>query len=344
MPSDVESVIKSSETYMQHKAANSPPRGYEVYHPSAAGKCLRLMQYQRYAERGYIPNSESLHDPNLLRIFDNGHWMHERWTSYFEGIGVLRGYWNCKNPLCGAFNNMGKIKSNFKEEHFKRLLKNPKLSKKLRRKFGSDELQGSFKPKECICGSRDFEYEETDVVSKELNFSGHADMILDFSRFKPERFSIDKFPFNVEKLPDKPVVVDMKSCNTDKFNNVAQGSPHFEYLIQLMIYANILDCEYGVLIYENKNNQRLSAFKVPKQPELFEQVSMQVKSMNDMVNVIMDNGEIGHLLPPPRPMSKDSYECRYCDFKKTCHSSPVWEDPQLNEKRKQFYGDLLKED
>ena len=344
MPPEVQSIIGLVDCYLRYQDENGDPRGFERYHPSAFGKCLRLMQYQRYSERGYIPTPADPHEPFLCRIFGNGHSMHDRWRQYFEDLGVLKGYWTCTNPLCASFDDEGNYdgKSTIQD-----VLSDPKSWMKRRRKHGKGILQGSFKPERCVCGWEKFKYDEIDVAAPELNFMGHADMILDFStpKFDPDKYAKYRsklYSFDVDLLPKGPIVIDMKSINHYDFQEVAKGNPHDYYLVQLMIYANVLQCDYGVLIYENKNNQRTTSFRVDQSADVqWPEVVRQATIMNDMVEVEMPDGSVDHLLPPPRPLSIDSKDCSYCVYKEMCIESGVWEDPELNSKRLEFYGKLL---
>jgi hypothetical protein len=263
--------------------------------------------------------------------------MHERWREYFEAIGVLKGYWTCKNPLCVATDENGYC--------------NPDAIADYRqgeweyrpRRYGRDELQGCFKPDKCVCGHTEFHYDEVDIVSKELNFYGHCDMILDFSRFDPAKYESVRQDYLPEYLPKKPIVVDMKTINMFDYKDVVDGKEeHKDYLVQLTVYANILDCEFGILIYENKNTQETFALKVPRNADTWwPEICRQATAMNEMVNVEFEDGTIDHLLPPPRPLSQDTKACTYCKYQSTCFRSGAWDDPELNEKRKEFYGILL---
>lgn len=315
MPPEVASVMGLVDTYNRWKNANGGPRGYERYHPSAFGRCLRLMQYQRYVERGYMeqPQTEET-EAFMIRVWDNGHGIHNRWRGYFTDLGVLRGYWRCLNEFCNGGKPIW---------------------------HGTDQLQGCFKPDKCDCGGTQFEYEEVLVKDKELNFHGHADAILDFSNFDPTKLKGIKHSFLHEYLPKGLVVVDFKSINMFDFQEI-KGEPHPYYRVQLMIYANILQCDYGILIYENKNNQKTCAFKIEK--DGFDTVRAQAKKMNEMVEVEHE-GQMYHLLPPPRPMNKADKECDagswHCPFKDICHNSSIWDDPELDKMRSDFYGELL---
>lgn len=339
-PPEVMSVMSLVDAFLKWESVNGPPRGHERYHPSAFGKCLRQMQYQRYNERGWLGEvPEESHQAFLLRVFGNGHSMHDRWRSYFEGLGILKGYWKCMNPTCGFYDDNGNLDKTLSVND---LRADPGRFLRMRREYGRDQLQGSFRPEQCVCGWNKFHYDEISVVDDELNFYGHCDIILDFSRFNPDVIKGIKTDFNFQDLPTKPVVVDMKSINHFDFQDVAKGNPHDYYEVQLMIYANVLQCEYGILIYENKNNQRTASFRIDKHADTkWPQIREQAILMNQMVEVEREDGTIDHLLPPPRPSVQDSKDCSYCQFKSICHASPIWEDAEFQKKRKEFYGSLL---
>lgn len=339
LPPEVSTLLSNVDACIIWEHEHQPPRGHEVYHPSAFGNCLRLMQYQRYEERGLVKGEKKKPSPDLCRIWGNGHSMHDRWRGYFETMGVLRGYWQCSNPFCGFWGDDGElISTNFNE-----LYKKDNQWGKRRRVHGTNNLQGCFKPDRCVCGCKKFKYEEVDVVNKELNFSGHADIILDFSIIEQLKAKEIIKVLNLNHIPTKPIVVDMKSINHFYYQDVAKGNPHKYYLTQLMIYINILQCEYGVLIYENKNNQKSCAFKVNARSEdLYPHIVKTAKIMNEMTEVVDENGEKLNLLPPPKAVFKDEESdiCKYCEYTKLCYSSPIWDDPDIDQIRKDFYGDI----
>ena len=323
-PPEVVNVLNVLNTFLKWSNLNGPPRGYEHYHPSSFGGCLRKVQYQRYADMGLVyPHKEEM-DPKTLRIFDTGHSMHARWASYFEKIGMLRGVWECTNPGCGNWSSDG----TFKPVQVGDTLPKPKT-------YGRDNKLGCFKPEKCACGNSKFYYHEITVEDKELNFRGHCDQILDFSNFDPSMFSkgnpVDVL-FRTEDLPKKPIVLDMKSINSFGFKSKLEHGPSLVYRTQLVIYCNVLDLDYGVLIYENKDDSSTKIYKVDRNPEMWNVIKRQAQHMNDMVS--------DQLVPPPRPLSKDDYECRYCEFQSMCHRAKIWDDPDLLRKRLKFYGVL----
>jgi CRISPR/Cas system-associated exonuclease Cas4 (RecB family) len=300
----VYSISKIIDEYFQYKNnKSSGNRSYSVYHPSAFGKCLRKMQYQRYASHGYIDSPKVTNDSRMIRIWDTGHSLHSRWAKYMEDLGILRGVWTCSNPECLKV-------------------------------YGKDNLIGDFKPEECIsCKLKDFNYDEITVDDKSINFHGHCDQILDFSKLDKnflswagEKWGGDVFSNNI---PNKPIVVDMKSINKSQWSKI-QHEPHFYYVVQITIYIHILNLDYGLIIYENKDDSDIRIFKVLKNEDLWSAIRRQAEIMNKMFEK--------KSLPPPRPSSKNSFECRFCEFSNICHVSNVWDVDNLNELRSKFYN------
>lgn len=368
VPKEVATLMGVIDTHCRYQSINGAPRNYRIYHPSALGGCLRLMQYQRLAEDPEIEGLQLASDPlesKTYRLFDTGHSMHDRWAKYWEEIGVLRGVWECSNRVCRAFDDDGEfigtdkvneIRAKYKsvsEEapDYLHNLPDDKRKEEIKsrnalapRRYGYEEKVGVFKPKKCSCGCEEFKYHEINVKDNDLNIFGHADLILDFSEFDVDRYSshgednkgyklVDR-TFDPANLPKKPIVVDMKSINDRGFRKLSQDGPSLKYKVQLVTYCNILDLEYGVLIYENKNDSLTSSFRVNRSEEKdWPIIQRQIKLMNKMY----DNKR----LPPPRPLRKDSYDCKYCDYKDVCHNSKIWADPNLNEKRIKFYDTLI---
>ena len=303
-PAEVTNVINVLNTYLKWKSLNGPPRGYLSYHPSSFGGCLRKVQYQRYTDMGLVQVEKEAIEPKSIRIFDTGHSMHARWAKYFEEIGVLRGVWQCMNPVCKEY-------------------------------YGKDQTLGCFKPEVCKCGFKEFEYHEITVHHDVYNFHGHCDQILDFSKFDSSVFTkgnpVDVL-YNDADLPKKPIVLDMKSINSFNFKSKLEKGPSLVYKTQLVIYCNILDLEYGIILYENKDDCSTKIYKVDRNPEMWEVIKNQAEIMNGMA--------ANTFLPPPRPITKTESDCRYCEYQSICHNSRIWDDPDLQQKRLKFYGDF----
>lgn len=308
---EIASLMGVVDTHLRWKQLQTQgDRQYEKYHPSEMGKCLRKQQYKHLAHRGFINVQPASFSSQMQRLFDKGHNMHHRWQQwYFADMGILRGVWEC--PSC-------------------------------KKRYGKEEKIGCFQPDKCNCGfSGTFKYHEVTVCSEDMNLIGHADIILDFSRFNKDIYDGVRVSFNEDVLPKDPIVVDMKTIGSWQWRNKLQKyGLHKEYLIQITIYAHLLDCAYGIVMYENKDNSEVSAHKVERNDVLFNKIKEQTDIMQRLANFTV-NGKPSPKLPPPKPIDKDDYECKHCEFAPHCHKSSIWDDPNLEEKRKKFYGITL---
>jgi len=334
IPDEVRAFTGLIDTYIRWKEyQGKDDRQYYKYHPSEWGMCLRKQQYKHYQQLGYFPVEWKGHKSTLLRLFDKGHNMHERWSRYFEACGVLRGVWTCQNKMCKCFDDEGffdltKITETKSTDHSNANGKG--------RVYGEEELKGVFRPERCVCGCTDFKYDEVAVDHEGTNIYGHADLILDFENFKPEMFKGVSKTFKKEFFPKKGEVVvgDMKTCSDNVWKSkVMKNQPHSYYLIQLTVYAHILECDYGLLMYENKNNSELKMFRVDRNEKWWAIIQEQAHSMIEMKKK--------KLLPPPRPDNKSSFECKNCEFKDMCHKSRAWGLPNIDEIRKGWYKEIL---
>jgi CRISPR/Cas system-associated exonuclease Cas4 (RecB family) len=332
---NTQSILNTIDNFIVWQNSQDNDRKFDHYHPSALGHCLRLMQYQRYADMGLIPTVKKDTEAPMIRVWQNGHYMHDRWRNYFEQIGILKGVWTCNNILCNFFKDNGKTLVENKVKMDEVILDHKKLPSRI---YGLNELQGVFKPQQCDCGCRDFTYHEILVKDDEMNILGHCDMVVDFSKLKHSDSSVMS---NINLLPQNPIVIDMKTVKDIGYKKVLKSGPSLEYKIQLTIYANILNCDFGVLIYENKNDQQCISFKIEKNTNtVYKEVKRQLKAMNEAAN---DKSKT-YKLPPPRPESRDSFECSYCPYSKTCFKSDIWSSPNFDTLRREFYGNLLQKD
>ncbi len=73
--------------------------------------------------------------------------------------------------------------------------------------------------------------------------------------------------------------LELKSIN-DRGFEALKNRPKREHTIQLQIYLHILKLPYGVVLYENKNNQKLKAFGMLPDPDIWAQI---VKKCEDVM-------------------------------------------------------------
>ena len=285
--------------YRQSKPSN---RSYKVFHPSAFGKCLRKMQYQKYVSEGLMDVPVQSVEPRMIRIWDTGHTMHSRWSQYMEDLGVLRGVWKCANPLCFHVH-------------------------------GEEEKIGIFKPAKCDkCDSDRFHYEEITIDYPELNFHGHCDQVLDFANMNDDfknSVQFQSLSSMMQFMPSSPIVVDMKTIGKNQWSKLEKGA-HFYYVVQLTVYLHVLNLDMGIIIYERKDDSEIKMFKVTKNDEWWDVINKQAKLMLNMFEK--------KTLPPPRPTDKNDFDCKFCEFKETCHDSNIWNSPNLDELRRKFYS------
>ena len=80
------------------------------------------------------------------------------------------------------------------------------------------------------------------------------------------------------------VVLELKSINDKGFKKL-YGTPKPEHAIQLQIYLQLLDRAYGIVLYENKNDQRLKAFKVARSPKVWQTLVDRCKQIQDALEI-----------------------------------------------------------
>lgn len=271
-PPKVEAMIAP---FMIAKALDNPRR-YDIFHPSAWGSCLRKVAYQYYNEKfDFLKRKPYDVDLRMERIFDNGHGVHARWQDYLDNAGILRGLWRCPNPACGKVHGKGE-----------------KLGI-----FNPARVDPDFR---CDCGNtEELLYDELTVESDpKYNFKGNVDAIVDVSGTK----SATGQDFDV-------FVVDFKSMKDNLF--VELDHPKWEHIVQTNIYMWLLDLPAAVVVYENKNDQKIKEMLVPRDESLIE----RIKSEAEWLARVLESGKM-----PPRPdgFFKSKFPCRFCEFVDHC--------------------------
>ena len=98
-----------------------------------------------------------------------------------------------------------------------------------------------------------------------------------------------------------------------KFNNLVKNACELEkyvYFCQQCIYGYKLDLNYSIFLTVNKNDDDIYA-------EVIELNHKLGKELEDKAEEII----FSQTSPEPASLSKDSYDCRYCDFKDVCYGS-----------------------
>lgn len=272
-PYSVEHMVKF---HMVKKALNNT-RTFEIFHPSAWGQCLRKIAYQYYNQQEkFLERTFRDVDPRMERIFDNGHGIHARWQNYLDNAGILRGCWKCPNTDCGAV-------------------------------YGEGEQLGIFNPMrvtdgwKCKCGNdKKLQYEEITVKSsEEFNFEGHCDAVVDVRGSK-----------YAQNNQNDIFVVDFKSMKDEMFT--ALDGAKSEHVIQVHIYMWILNLHSAVVVYENKNDQRVREEFVPRNEAIIDKIKSQAIWLKELLK---------HKKLPFKPngFTKSQFPCFLCEFSDICY-------------------------
>lgn len=259
-------------------------RDYSHFHPSEWDGCKRKIAYSYYEAKGFFqiePDSIRI-DPKSQRIFQNGHYMHDRYKNYLEKTNSLKGRWKCKNHIVH--------------------LDKPRI-------FGNDSKIGCLKPKICECGSTEFEYLELSVYDGETLWGGHIDAVVNLELLS-HFFGYIDIDHDHEDM-----IIDFKTMNSFQFKKLEEALT--KHVIQISIYMYITGIKCAKLIYENKDSQDIKEFLVKFDQSLME---VEVARAIDLKNLVQSATIDNWVLPERAYADNDNYECGYCKYKADCWS------------------------
>lgn len=293
-------LLKGVNAYLIERAKNND-RDYSYFHASSWDFCRardendqpgmykyhRQVAYSYYEALGLITVDKGVIKPNgqLQRIFDNGHYAHDRWSTYLEKAanGALWGRWLCRNPI-----------------HEK-----PQI-------YGLDRKCGCPRPVKCECGETDLQYVEVGFRDEETMWGGHVDSIVD-ARYWP-------YAKDVDRESKKPqlclVIVDFKTINPFSFKALTAPKP--EHLTQLYIYLYLSGLQSGKFVYENKADQSVKEYLVERDDELINIKRQEAIFMKELVTSVNSKGK---KVLPKRGFDdndKDNRNCMQCKYRTHC--------------------------
>ena len=154
--------------------------------------------------------------------------------------------------------------------------------------------------------------EEFPVASPEHNMKGHTDGI------------------GCLYIPDVGgvmVVLEIKSCSAKSWSWIfGDGKwkghgPDKKHIWQVQLYMYMTGCQYALIIYECKDNQKLDSFVIRRDQELIDKVLLpRVDLVNEHVaKKTLPPRDEEHLDPNPET-GKTPFECQYCDYYKPCNA------------------------
>jgi len=80
-----------------------------------------------------------------------------------------------------------------------------------------------------------------------------------------------RIDFIISHPEHQEVILELKSINSRNFE-LLKLAPKEDHMIQIQIYLNLAAYDHGIVLYENKNDQRLKAFKVEKDPVMWDNI------------------------------------------------------------------------
>ncbi len=82
----------------------------------------------------------------------------------------------------------------------------------------------------------------------------------------------------------KEVILELKSINSRNFD-LLKIAPKEDHMIQIQIYLNLAAYDHGIVLYENKNDQKLKAFKVEKDPKMWDNILERLFKIMGMTRI-----------------------------------------------------------
>lgn len=291
-------LVNKSLISRAEEADKNRDRDYRHFHPSEWDDCKRRIAYAYYEAKRFIAIQEGCLkiDPQLERIFGNGHFMHDRWRSYLERVGGLKGRWQCSNYTA---HRSGRAEHGYRPEPYV---------------LGMDEKLGILRPTSCpACTpaggppSDRFYYREVSLVDKETMWGGSVDAIVN------QRELAERNGLKIKIEPEEEhILVDFKSMNSFYFKKL--DGPKSEHITQMQIYLYLTGLTYGKFLYEDKNYQTVKEFLVKRDENL---LSVKKAEAIELKNLVMSTSN-NHRLPIRAYGTKSHTRCLSCKYRGHC--------------------------
>jgi CRISPR/Cas system-associated exonuclease Cas4 (RecB family) len=211
-------------------------------------------------------------------------------------------------------------------------------------------------PKALPINEKDFSY--TNEIAKDAGNAYHLLIQKYFSEmnivrlnettFEDEKLKIKSRIDNLIEIDNQLYLVEIKSVKSYAIHMMeSEGAINGEHLKQVNCYFHLLDLNKDrediskilngrtvtkcILLYINKNDQKLSEYVVDKDNDLIDEIIRYSKFVWKSVE---DNEE------PKTPFSPEDYECTYCPFYLYCHGKPKPEKLISRSEDKDVWGSV----
>ena len=160
---------------------------------------------------------------------------------------------------------------------------------------------------------------EVSFKMPELRLSGRTDAIIknflehessnNIIKLYKEDKETQKQDLLYEGSDNDIIIVELKSINDSGFNYLDRKGPKEAHVMQLMLYMHLTGIKQGMLLYENKNDQKLKEFFIGYDSVLAEKI---------MKKIHLANKHVDEKTLPPKEYEPSDFECRYCEYRNLC--------------------------
>jgi len=316
--------------------ANKNDRDYSYWHPSAVGGCPRELALRK----NNVPVTNPNHDFRALSVFYNGHYLHNRYQTYFRKIGILatdvvreidyeyvskitgkttKILVKCESGMSYPFSKKAHIWVKGKD-------KEPNPWTRIKDLQIGDEFYLAEVP---------FEYEK-------WHMSGSIDAILKFDDklYVNDIKSINKrgfryLFFDKDKHGERNFPQDRLChiCNEKLYGITANMDNHLakyhpeeakaqeEHIVQVNTYMYVmcklgLPIEAGTVLYENKDTQTVVEVNVEKNKQIVKEIG---RLCINLWKIVHEEGKTPSI---PKEYTSDGFPCAFCDYKDHCWGIP----------------------
>jgi len=253
------------QAHMIKEASKPSDRRQDVVHPSEVAKTgwcpkstYERIKAAREASNPFLKAVAESYSPQLLNIFDEGHYIHDKWQKRLRDMGELWGNWVCE--VC--------------DKRFKDVLY----------------------PGQCWgCDSTLLTYKEVPLRNDDFLIAGHADGAVPSLNALIEIKSVGTGTVRIE-APDifKKNSEGSKIDLTGLWRDITEPFPSHIRQGQLYLYlCEELGLSYNkiIFIYESKFNQGAKEFVVEYDYAVVHDILMDIRNIVSILGGSMPNGE-----------------------------------------------------
>ena len=281
------------DKYLTELNSNDNDRAIDVNAPSAIGSCNRAIWYARTG----IQADSNFIEPRTRRIFDNGHYMHDRIQKYLLDAGILLmdevPVRSDKYNIQGHTDGIISINKNSGELGVLELKSiNDGNFKDLRDAKHEHKQQGLIYAY-CLEERRQYLHDNYANFGSSNIFEASIKTRTKYFKSLYTHFTDGNKYTRQEKLKNK-------------INQHVQ--------LDNLLFKCLIPITKVVIVYENKNDQSMKEFVVDMTLQNNEEILQQLLIRCESVNEAMKTGQA----PPREGQSKSDSYCRWCGWRTFC--------------------------